>query len=174
MINFFNFAFDFVILYVGHQPLFNFKMDIIETIKNWLIPLLGEEHFAIDVQFVARKPTAKLLIVLDGDKGIGIDKCAQVSRELSALIDEADLIPNAYTLEVSSPGVDRPLVLPRQYTQHLNRVLQVDLAEGEPIKGKLIAIQPEGIQIEAVQKKKTTLHEVPFTNIKKAVVVVEF
>ena len=148
--------------------------NVINTIQGWLTPLLGEEYFAIDVQFVMRKPTAKLLIILDGDKGIGIDKCAEVSRALSELIDEADLIPDAYNLEVSSPGVDRPLTSPRQYTQHINRTLRLTPTEGEELQGKLMAVLPEGIQIEIKQKKNATTHDIPFANIKKAVVIVEF
>ena len=173
-----NFAPEFVVLCGAVSPflILNSNMNILETIHSWLTPLLGEEHFAVDVQYIPRKPTAKLLIILDGDKGVGIDKCAEVSRALSEQIDEADLIPNAYTLEVSSPGVDKPLVLPRQYPQHVNRTLQVDLIEGEvaSIQGKLTAVTPEGIQLETTKKKTTLTHDIPFTNIKKAVVLILF
>lgn len=157
-------------------------MNILDTINEWLTQLLGEAHFAVEVQYVPRKPTAKLLIVLDGDKGIGIDKCAEVSRGLSERIDEVDLIPNAYTLEVSSPGVDRPLTVLRQYAQHIGRTLRIEpnpTEEGEKdaviVQGKLLAVQDDVLQIEISKQKKTaeTL-EMPFAHIKKATVVVEF
>jgi len=159
----------------GLQPFFRFKfMDIIPTIHAWLIPLLGEEHFAVDVQFVPRKPLAKLLISLDGDKGVGIDICASISRQLSALIDEADLIPIAYTLEVGSPGADSPLLLPRQYQQHVGRNIKVELIEGETLQGKIMEVHPEYFLLETAGIKKKTFdtHEVYFTNIKKASIVV--
>ena len=149
-------------------------MDILTTLQTWLEPLMGESYFVIDVQYIPRKPAAKLLITLDGDNGIGIDKCAEVSRQLSALIDENDLIPHAYTLEVSSPGADKPLALPRQYTQHVGRTLRIELQEGDTLQGKLTALAAENLQLEvAGEKKKTTqIVEIPFENIKKATVVV--
>ncbi len=153
-------------------------MEILSKVHEWLIPILGEDHFATDVQFVPRKPLAKLLITLDGDKGIGIDKCAEVSRQLSALIDEADLLPNAYTLEVSSHGADSLLILPRQYNQHIGRNLKVELheIEGEALTfhGKLTEVQPNQIVLETAGGKKKTaqVHEILFAHIKKANVVV--
>lgn len=162
------------------NPIQHKKMNILDTINKWLVDILGEQHFAVDVQFVQRKPTSKLLILLDGDAGVGIDKCVEVSRALSELIDEADLIPNAYTLEVSSPGVDRPLTALRQYPQHIGRTLRLEIdadneKEMEIVQGKLLSVQTDTLQIEISKKKKTAeTADIAFSTIKKATVVVEF
>lgn len=153
-------------------------MDIQAQISNMLLEILGEEFFAVEVAYIDRKPKPKLSIILDGDKGITIDKCAEVSREIAKRIEENDWIPDAYTLEVSSPGVDRPLVLPRQYAQHIGRKLKLQLKDNSIQTGKLIEVQQEAIVIEPeTDKKKTTNTDIItliIAEIQKANVLISF
>jgi ribosome maturation factor RimP len=72
------------------------------------------DYFIVDVVYSGSGNNQKVTVLIDGDHGVDIDICASISRKLSMKIDELDLIPNKYVLEVSSPGVDYPLTSQRQ------------------------------------------------------------
>lgn len=121
----------------------------------------------------------KVTVTLDGEQGVGIDECAQVSRRLARRVDEEYGEDASYTLEVTSPGADQPLRDPRQYTRHVGRSLSLKLTDGTEKTGALEAIEAEGIQLaEEVKEKnkKKTLPAalVPFTSIQEAKVVISF
>ena len=129
------------------------------------------------------KPKQKLMVFVDSDSGMTFAKCKQISRHLEAHLDETLLLGEKYTLEVSSPGIDRPLKLRRQYIKNLNRQLKVQVEDFEnPIIGKLIAIDEEGITLQTTEKIKegkknkqiTIQHTFPFEKIKEAIVQVSF
>jgi ribosome maturation factor RimP len=97
-----------------------------------------------------------LQVVLYAASGVGLDDCARVSRRLGAALEVADLVAGSYVLEVSSPGLDRPLLCPRHYELALGeriRVTRVEagLAAGENpvLEGLLSAVDAEGIRLEA-------------------------
>ena len=73
---------------------------------------------------------ANVTVLLDGDNGLGIHDCAMVSRHVGFHLDEENAITDAYTLEVSSPGLDTPLVLDRQFQKNIDRTLAVKLISG--------------------------------------------
>jgi ribosome maturation factor RimP len=121
----------------------------------------------------------KVTVTLDGEQGVGIDECAQVSRRLARRIDEFYGEEASYTLEVTSPGADQPLRDPRQYTRHVGRSLNLKLTDGTEKTGTLEAVEAEGIQLAEVVKEKTkkkTLPAalVPFQDIQEARVVISF
>lgn len=121
----------------------------------------------------------KVTVTLDGEQGVGIDECAQVSRRLARRVDEEYGEDASYTLEVTSPGADQPLRDPRQYTRHVGRSLSLKLTDGTEKTGALEAVEAEGIQLaEEVKEKnkKKTLPAalVPFTSIQEAKVVISF
>jgi ribosome maturation factor RimP len=156
-------------------------MSIENQIKEILTQILPVEYFVVEINFISRLSKSKLTVLLDGDQGIGIDQCADASRQLSEKIDELDLISSAYTLEVSSPGVDKPLILKRQFPQHIGRKLKIWLAEGDEQTGVLQAVDlttdslvllPE---IAKKAKKQTTeALTINLNEIKKAQVLVSF
>jgi ribosome maturation factor RimP len=79
-----------------------------------------------------RRRTVSLVVDLpDGPGGVSSDQIGEVSREVSTALDEADVIPGAYTLEVSTPGTDRPLTEPRHFRRAVGRLVTVTTAEGE-------------------------------------------
>ena len=80
---------------------------------------------------------ANVTVLLDGDNGLGIHDCAMVSRHVGFHLEEENAITDAYTLEVSSPGLDTPLVLDRQFQKNIDRTLAVKLTSGEKIEGVL-------------------------------------
>lgn len=137
-----------------------------------------ESYFLIDVDL---KGDNKLEVYLDGDSGITLEKCQKISRYLEKFIDEGQWLGEKYTLEVSSPGVRRPLKFPRQYNQHLGRKLEVKLAEGK-FEGILTEVKENEIVLEWKErvkegKKKKTVEivkEIPFEQIERTIVKISF
>ena len=132
---------------------------------------------AVEVKGSVQRP--KVVVLLDGDAGVKIDDCAKVSRWLGQRLEELNVFENAYTLEVSSPGVDFPLTQPRQYPQHTGRTLNVTLTEGETVKGTLESVHHDRIVLLETRKEKgkkatTQPRDIPFTQIEKAQVQVSF
>jgi len=153
-------------------------MDIIREIKQLTETRLNNPNlFVVDVIVSSRNGPRKVVVLIDGDKGVSIDDCAQLSRELSQVLDEVPWLEDSYTLEVSTPGVDHPLKLNRQYHKNIGRKLKVKLAE-QTIEGRLTAVNEE--QISLIQetgsgkKKEEKTIEVPFSGIEKAFVIVSF
>jgi ribosome maturation factor RimP len=155
-------------------------MDIQSQIETLITTILPEECFLVEVQYVERKPTPRLTIILDGDKGIQIDVCAKVSRVIGEKIEELNLIPTAYNLEVSSPGVDKPLTLIRQYPQHIGRKLKIELQDGSTFTGTLQNIEADKLKFYPEKSGKTKKDEsvesfeIAFNDVKKAIVLVSF
>lgn len=142
--------------------------------------LAGKERlFLVDLKVSGKSGPQKVVVLIDGDRGVGIDDCSKVSREMAAIIEEQDLISGKYILEVSSPGVDSPLKLPRQYPQHIGRKLKLNLTDGQEIKGMLKEVSESSLSVEKEAKKKdkesrAEIVEIPFNNIEKAKVLISF
>src|SRR5919199_1422138 len=99
-------------------------MDDKARIIELLQPYLNDgEFYIVDVQVVGRQAgRLKVTILLDSDTGITIDQCADISRRLGVEMDEGNFFgESAFTLEVSSPGVDFPLTFPRQFIRNIGR-----------------------------------------------------
>ena len=91
------------------------------------------EYFLVEVKI---RPTSNIKVFLDGDAGISIEKCVQYNRALYKKIEEAELFPGGdFSLEVSSPGLDEPLKLFRQYRKNLGRPVEVVLLDGRGTQG---------------------------------------
>ncbi len=138
-----------------------------------------ESLFLVDLKVSGKSGPQKVIVLIDGDTGVGIDDCSKVSREMAAIIEEQDLISGKYILEVSSPGVDSPLKLPRQYPQHIGRKLKLNLTDGQEIKGMLKEVSESSLSVEKEAKKKdkesrAEIVEIPFNNIEKAKVLISF
>lgn len=125
------------------------------------------------------RPINNISVYVDGDQGVTIDKCVKLNRALYKQIVEEGVCPDGeFALEVSSPGVDEPLVLERQYTKNLGRVVEVTDLEGKMIEGKLLSATAEGIEVEEEKgkgkKKEVIKHQIPFSSIKSTVVKIIF
>ena len=97
---------------------------------------------------------SKIMILLDGDEGVGIHDCAMVSRHVGFHLEEENLIDKAYNLEVSSPGLDTPLLLDRQYQKNVGRLLIIKLKDGKQLEGSLISQEGDTITINEMVKEK--------------------
>lgn len=135
-----------------------------------------------DVFFVDAKmtPGNKIIVLLDADNGMNIEKCAVVNRALYKFIEEQGFFPDGnFSIEVSSPGIDRPLVLPRQFQKNIGRSVEIQKNDDTLESGKLIAADAEKITIEKEEKQKKKIIEkteinIPFTDIKHVKVLVTF
>jgi ribosome maturation factor RimP len=158
--------------------------DLAETALNELDALKGEElspesqvggHFIVEVLLFSKQRPAKLMVIVDGDHGVTIDVCANLSRKLAAVMDEQNLLDEAYNLEVSTPGIDQPLKLKRQYFKNKGRQFKVHLKDKAIVQGKLEDVTEEKLTIvEIVSKKESKTTEVLFDQIEKAYVMVSF
>jgi ribosome maturation factor RimP len=112
--------------------------------------------------------------MIDSLSPMNLDDITTISREISALLDDSPLFDEGFTLEVSSPGIERPLTLPRHWTKNLTRIVKVVLADGSEVSGRLTEFDDDrAVLIENIKGRMKT-HEVKFSEIKKANVEIEF
>lgn len=150
----------------------------IERITTLLHTILVDE-VAVYIVKVKIKPVNNYKIFLDADNGLGIDICTRIARKLRKYIDEMEWYPEGdYGLEVSSPGIDEPLVLNRQYIKNINRPLEVTLNTDMVLMGKLLAANNTAITLEIIEgkgkKAVTTDTTILIADIKKAIVQIIF
>lgn len=138
---------------------------------------LKKGHFLVDVIASARN-LSKITVIIDGDHGVTIDDCTELSRAMSAKLDEQDFGQGRYVLEVTTPGLDQPLKLKRQYTKNIGRRLKVHRSDKSIISGKLVRVDASGIVLLQEVKEGKILSEseiqVPFDGIEKAFIVISF
>lgn len=130
-------------------------MTIKEHLGILIDPFLEEGRiFVVDIITKPSKVSQKITILVDSDEGITIQECTSISRRLAKQLEDLEVFTEPYTLEVSSPGLDQPLILPRQYNKNLGRNLKVTLKTGEVISGKLIESEEEKIKLVLPEPKK--------------------
>ena len=155
------------------------KEQIIELLQPYLE---NDRIFIVDVKTTEGKTRQNITILLDTDEGIKIEECASVSRRFAHFVETNELVAEAYNLEVSSPGIDQPLTLKRQYVKNIGRNLKVNLTGGGEKVGTLENVTESGIVLkEEVKKTKSkkivepvadTL--IPFETIQQAKVQISF
>lgn len=152
-------------------------MEIRAKLADLAESCLQPGQFLVDV-IASSKNLSKITVVVDGDKGVTIDDCGEISRLLSEKLDEMDFGTGRYVLEVTTPGLDQPLKLKRQYTRNVGRSLKVRRRDQSQITGKLSRADEGGIVLlQEIQEGKTRREqEVPvrYEDIDKAFVIVSF
>jgi ribosome maturation factor RimP len=117
-------------------------------------------------------------VIIDGDQGVTIDDCSELSRALSAKLDELDFGQGRYVLEVTTPGLDQPLKLKRQYAKNIGRSLKVHRSDKSILTGKLVKADASGIvlmqEVKEGKIRKESEIDVAFDNIEKAFIVISF
>lgn len=152
------------------------REDQIEIVQKLLHPLLTDDIFLVDIKI---KPINNIKIYLDADSGLGIEKCIKINRALYKIMEEMAIYPDGdFSLEVSSPGIEEPLKLHRQYIKNTGRDLEVTLHDGSKQSGKLLSVSENEIMIEFTEgkNKKAVVKQltIPFETIKEAVVLIKF
>lgn len=140
--------------------------------------------FLVDVKMHSN---GKLIILVDGNNGIGIQDCVAISRHVGFQLEEENAIEQAYNLEVSSPGIDFPLTQKRQYEKNTGRNISIVQKDNTKREGQLVQVTDEGVTIEekvkksasnsnAEKGKKTNLVEsfIPFDQIAETKVLISF
>ncbi|HEX8462391.1 MAG TPA: ribosome maturation factor [Segetibacter sp.] len=151
---------------------------IISEVEGMLNDLLAPnpEDFLVSVKV---KPTNNIKIFIDSEEGMSIEKCVRYNRKLYAQIEEKAMFPDGnFSLEISSPGVDEPLKLRRQYLKNIGRNVLVTFNDLTEKEGKLLEVTETDIIIENTtgkgKKLETHQHVIPFENIKTTTVQVQF
>ncbi|MEU8787630.1 ribosome maturation factor RimP [Streptomyces sp. NPDC048637] len=149
-----------------------------ERLRGLLEPLIAARD--LDLEEIEVTPAGKrrvLRIVVDSDEGVQLDECAALSREASQVLDDSDVMGGTpYTLEVTSPGADRPLTELRHYRRAVGRLIKAQLHEGGELVARIIAVDDSGLDLEVpgVKGRKPTARRVSFDEIVKARVELEF
>ena len=148
----------------------------VQAIEKLVEPLLQEDIFLVSIKI---KPTNNFKIFLDADSGLGIDKCIKINRALYKIMEEMGMYPDGdFSLEVSSPGLDEPLKLLRQYKKNIGRDVELVMNDDAKKEGKLTAVTEENITIEYTEgkgkKAVVKTDEIPFDTIKQTKVQIKF
>ncbi|MER5256873.1 MULTISPECIES: ribosome maturation factor RimP [unclassified Streptomyces] len=150
-----------------------------ERLRELLEPLVSSKDLdleEIEVASVGRKRV--LRVVVDSDDGVDLDQIAEISREISEKLDESDAMGEGeYTLEVGSPGAERPLTEHRHYLRAVGRLVKFQLTEGgDDVIARILEVDDEGVDLEVpgVKGRKPTARRLTFDAIAKARVEVEF
>ncbi len=121
------------------------KVKILETIDS---KLTGTDKFLVDLKISTDN---RISVFIDGDNGITIDDCIELSRAIEKSLDRDE---EDFELNVSSSGIESPLKLHRQYVKNIGRQIKVILVSGNILEGKLIAVNENEIQIELQPEKR--------------------
>ncbi len=128
----------------------------------------------LDVEAIELTPAGRrrlLRVAVDKDGGVTMDDIAEATREVSRLLDDADVMgEQPYTLEVTSPGTDRPLTLPRHWRRNRGRLVKVTLTDGDTLTGRIA----ESDEQRAVLDVDGARRDVGFTGVAKAKIQIEF
>ena len=149
-----------------------------ERLRVLLEPLVSSQGLdleEVEVDSVGRKRV--LRVVVDSDEGADLDAIADVSRALSAKLDETDAMGEGeYTLEVGTPGAERELKEHRHYVRATDRLVKFQLGDGGELVARILGVDEEGVDVEVpgVKGRKPTAKRLVFQDIAKARVQVEF
>ncbi len=129
-------------------------MDLKQKIHTIVEEVLSEDLFLVDLKIFNKNNRSKVVIALDGDKGITLDQCAEVSRKVGEILENQNIFTESYVLEVSSTGIDQPLKMKRQYLSRIGKKLKVELLDGSVEQGILNAVAEDKIVILKEEKNK--------------------
>ena len=127
-----------------------------------------------DVVIDQRSQPPRITVIADGDTALDLDTVAELSRSASNLLDAQRDIGGAYVLEVSSPGVDRPLTSEKHFRRARGRKVELALTDGSQITGRVGEIRDGTVNVVVRNGRDWTLRPIPFDEVVKAVVQVEF
>ena len=153
-----------------------FQMDAAEEIRKIAEGKLKDSsQFVVDVIVSSKRKPQKVTVVVDGDAGISIDDCADISREVAKVLDDSLVLTDSYVLEVTTPGLDQPLKLHRQYKKNIGRRMRIKVSD-KFVEGKLVGVSDSGVTIEQGDGKKIekSVVELKFSEIDKSIVLVSF
>jgi ribosome maturation factor RimP len=151
--------------------------DRVQDIIEPVLSRVGYDLEDLKVRQTGRRH--QLRVTVDGDGGVSLDVIADLSRAIADALDEAEadgqeVIPGEYQLEVSSPGVDRPLTLPRHWRRAVGRMISVKVPGGALITGRLTAADATSVTLEIAEKKTVRVQTYPLAELGPGHVQIEF
>jgi ribosome maturation factor RimP len=151
-------------------------MAITDQISQLVTPAVEAQGFFLEeVQLVSPGKHRIVTCIVDGETSLNMDQVTGVSRAISELLDEAAFMGDApFTLEVTSPGVDRPLTQPRHFRKNVDRLLKIVKIDGDVVTGRICSSSDLDVTLTVVEKKETKEVSVKLSEIKRATVEIEF
>ena len=151
-------------------------MALKDQISEFVTPAVREQGFYLEDVHVATPGSHRIVTcIVDGDSALNLDQVTSVSRIISELLDEATFMGETpFTLEVTSPGVDRPLTAPRHFAKNVDRLLKIIKIDGSEVKGRILSNSDNDVTLTVTVKKETREEVIALADIKRAVVEIEF
>jgi len=143
--------------------------NLLQEVRQVVEPILESQGLElVDLEYQRGSQGWVLRIYLDREGGVSLDDCAGISHEVGAVLEVKDLIPSSYTLEVSSPGLTRPLKKPEDFNKFRNQMVKIKLYEPldgrRNFKGTLLGLEGDRVRVEVEQQ----VYELPLQRIAKA------
>jgi ribosome maturation factor RimP len=145
------------------------ERDVIDRVRALILPIvLNDGMELVDIEYRRESGGWVLRVTLDKEGGVTLDDCTRVSQEVGRNLDVEDIIPTSYTLEVSSPGLNRPLRTEKDFLKHLHQLVKVKTVDPvenrRQFKGRLQGVSKEGVEIQVDGR----IFQIPFSNVGKA------
>jgi ribosome maturation factor RimP len=151
-------------------------MALKDQVSELITPALQQAGFFLeDVNIVSPGQHRIVTVIVDGESGLNLDQVTVASKLVSELLDAATFMGETpFTLEVTSPGIDRPLTLPRHFAKNVDRLLKVTKTDGVTVTGRILSNTESDVTLSVTEKKDVKEVVVALTDIKRATVEIEF
>ena len=151
-------------------------MALKDQISKLITPALHQAgYFLEDVNLVTPGQHRIVTVIVDGESALNLDQVTVASKMVSELLDEAAFMGETpFTLEVTSPGIDRPLTLPRHFAKNNDRLLKVTKSDGEVVTGRILSNTENDVTLTVAEKKEVKKVTINLSDIKRAQVEIEF
>ena len=151
-------------------------MALKDQISEHITPALHKAgYFLEDVNLVSPGQHRIVTVIVDGESALNLDQVTVASKLVSELLDEATFMGETpFTLEVTSPGIDRPLTLPRHFAKNVDRLLKVTKTDGVVVTGRILANTDSDVTLSVTEKKDVKEIVISLGDIKRAQVEIEF
>ena len=145
------------------------EREIVDRVRAMIHPIvLNEGMEVIDIEYRRESRGWVLRLTLDKEGGVALDDCTRVSQEVGRSLDVEDILQTSYTLEVSSPGLTRPLKTEKDFMKYLHRLVKVrtvdPIQNRRQFKGKLLGVSENEVEIEVERE----IFQIPLSNVAKA------
>jgi ribosome maturation factor RimP len=151
-------------------------MALKDQISELISPALQQAgYFLEDINVVSPGNHRIVTVIVDGESALNLDQVTVASKLVSELVDEASFMGETpFTLEVTSPGIDRPLTLPRHFAKNVTRLLKVTKSDGTVVTGRITSNTDLDVTLSVTEKKDVKEVTLALADIKRAVVEIEF
>jgi ribosome maturation factor RimP len=151
-------------------------MALKDQISELITPALAQAgYFLEDVNLVTPGQHRIVTVIVDGESALNLDQVTVATKLISSLLDEATFMGETpFTLEVTSPGIDRPLTLARHYAKNLDRLLKVVKTDGDVVTGRISSSNESEVVLTVAEKKESKEVLIKYSDIKRATVEIEF